>query len=94
MNATTTHPVRDGSVLSTATHSETFRKDAKIQWYRCQVDPKLTGELMKCSDFEGFKQALGHPRALSYVERDAGDPSKAAIRPELRIGAGTVAAPR
>ncbi len=37
-----------------------FRKIAKIKWYRCQVDPKLMSELMKCSDFHGFRQALGH----------------------------------
>ena len=37
-----------------------FRKVAKISWYRCQVDPKLMSELMKCSDYHGFKQALGH----------------------------------
>jgi fatty acid desaturase len=37
-----------------------FRKDVKIQWYRCEVDPKLMSELMKCSDWHGFRQALGH----------------------------------
>jgi fatty acid desaturase len=37
-----------------------FRSDAKIQWYRCQVDPKLMSELMKCSDWQGYKQAVGH----------------------------------
>jgi len=36
-----------------------FRKDAKIRWYRCQVDPKLMSELMQCSDLHGFRQALG-----------------------------------
>ena len=38
----------------------TYRKDARIQWYRCQVDPKLMTELMRCSDYQGFRQALGH----------------------------------
>jgi len=37
-----------------------FRKDAKINWYRCQVDPKVMTGLMQCSDFHGSKQALGH----------------------------------
>jgi fatty acid desaturase len=37
-----------------------FRKDAKIQWYRCEVDPKLMSELMKCSDWHGYRQAAGH----------------------------------
>ena len=37
-----------------------FRKDAKIQWYRCKVDPKVMSELMRCSDLRGFQQALGH----------------------------------
>ncbi len=43
-----------------ASYPETFRKDTKIRWYRCQVDPKVMSELMKCSDFQGFRQALGH----------------------------------
>jgi len=38
----------------------TFRKDAKINWYRSKVDPKLMAELMACSDWQGCKQALGH----------------------------------
>jgi len=37
-----------------------FRKVARINWYRCRVDPKLMSELMKCSDWQGFRQALGH----------------------------------
>ena len=39
---------------------ETFRKGAKINWYRSKVDPKLMSELMQCSDWEGLKQAGGH----------------------------------
>jgi fatty acid desaturase len=37
-----------------------FSKPAKINWYRCHVDPKVMSELMQCSDWEGFKQAGGH----------------------------------
>ena len=37
-----------------------FEKDAKINWYRCQVDPELMRELMRCSDWQGFRQAVGH----------------------------------
>ena len=37
-----------------------FNKDAKINWYRCKVDPKLMSELMQCSDWQGFRQAAGH----------------------------------
>jgi len=37
-----------------------YRKTAKIQWYRCKVDPKVMSELMKCSDLQGFRQAAGH----------------------------------
>ena len=44
----------------TAEKEPKFRKDAKIRWYRCEVDPKLMSELMKCSDWQGLKQALGH----------------------------------
>lgn len=39
---------------------ETFRSDAKIQWYRPKVDPKLMSKLMQRSDFRGLCQALGH----------------------------------
>jgi fatty acid desaturase len=38
---------------------ETFRKDARINWYRSKVDPKLLAELMECSDWQGYRQALG-----------------------------------
>ena len=37
-----------------------FNKDAKINWYRCKVDPQLMSELMQCSDWQGFRQAGGH----------------------------------
>jgi fatty acid desaturase len=37
-----------------------YRKVAKINWYRCQVDPRVMSGLMQCSDFRGFRQALGH----------------------------------
>ena len=29
---------------------DSFRKDAKINWYRSKVDPKVMSELMQCSD--------------------------------------------
>ncbi len=38
----------------------TFRKDAKIQWYRSAVDPQLLAEWMQCSDWQGYRQAVGH----------------------------------
>ena len=34
--------------------TEKFRKDAKINWYRCRVDKPLMSELMRTSDFHGF----------------------------------------
>jgi len=37
-----------------------FLKTTKINWYRCRVDPKVMGQLMQCSDWQGFKQAGGH----------------------------------
>ena len=37
-----------------------YSKTAKINWYRCKVDPEVMSKLMQCSDLEGFKQALGH----------------------------------
>jgi len=37
-----------------------YRKDAKINWYRSQVDPQVMSELMQCSDWQGFRQAGGH----------------------------------
>ena len=44
----------------TAGMPTTFKKDAKINWYRCKVDPKVMSELMQCSDARGFLQAGGH----------------------------------
>ena len=38
----------------------TFRKDGKVHWYRSKVDPKLMSELMRCSDWQGLRQAVGH----------------------------------
>jgi fatty acid desaturase len=38
----------------------TFRKDAKINCYRPKVDSQFMTELMQCSDWQGFRQALGH----------------------------------
>ncbi|MEI6083078.1 MAG: fatty acid desaturase [Verrucomicrobiota bacterium] len=37
-----------------------YRKDAKINWYRCRVDPQVMNKLMQCSDWQGFRQAGGH----------------------------------
>lgn len=37
-----------------------FHKNSKINWYRCRVDPQVMSNLMQCSDFHGFRQALGH----------------------------------
>lgn len=37
-----------------------YHKDRKINWYRCRVDPQLMRELMQTSDWQGFRQALGH----------------------------------
>ena len=44
----------------TAGAPASYRKDAKISWYRCHVDPKVMSELMQCSDVHGLRQALGH----------------------------------
>ena len=37
-----------------------FHKNAKINWYRCKVDPQLMSSLVQCSDLHGLRQALGH----------------------------------
>lgn len=37
-----------------------FYKDRKINWYRCTVDPQVMSQLMQTSDWQGFRQALGH----------------------------------
>ena len=61
VNPTEINPTQKGSVLfAPINYPVKFRKDAKIQWYRCQVDPKVMSELMQCSDYHGFRQALGH----------------------------------
>ncbi len=40
--------------------SQKFHKDKTIKWYRCKVDSALMRELVKRSDWQGFRQALGH----------------------------------
>ncbi len=40
--------------------TQKFRNDIRINWYRCEVDPKVMTKLMQCSDYQGFRQALGH----------------------------------
>lgn len=57
--ATATSETKPGDFW-TAGMPATFKKDARINWYRCKVDPKLMGELMRCSDARGFLQAGGH----------------------------------
>lgn len=37
-----------------------FHNDGKISWYRSKVDPAVMRELMRCSDWQGLRQALGH----------------------------------
>ncbi len=37
-----------------------IRKELRIKWYRCPIDPNILRELSKPSDFQGFKMALGH----------------------------------
>ncbi len=37
-----------------------FKKSAKIDWYRSDVDKQTMTELMQCSDWHGYKQAVGH----------------------------------
>ena len=38
----------------------TYQKNSKINWYRCQIDPRVMSELMRCSDFHGLRQVLLH----------------------------------
>ena len=38
----------------------TFRTDAKIKWHRPHVDEEVMAELLQRSDFQGYRQALGH----------------------------------
>ena len=37
-----------------------IRKELRIKWYRCPIDPTVLRELSKPSDFQGFRMALGH----------------------------------
>ena len=37
-----------------------IRKELRIKWYRCPIDPTVLRELSKPSDLQGFKMALGH----------------------------------
>ena len=41
-------------------NTEKFNKNPKLNWYRCRVDPQVMSRLVQCSDFQGFRQALGH----------------------------------
>ncbi len=36
------------------------RKELRIKWYRCPIDPTVLRELSKPSDIQGFQMALGH----------------------------------
>ncbi len=38
--------------------AQKFRKDARINWYRCKIDKPVMSELMKTSDFHGFRQVI------------------------------------
>ena len=37
-----------------------IRKELRIKWYRCPIDPTVLRKLSKPSDFQGFQMALGH----------------------------------
>ncbi|MEK9764221.1 MAG: fatty acid desaturase [Deltaproteobacteria bacterium] len=37
-----------------------IRKELRIKWYRCPIDPTVMRELSKPSDLQGFQMALGH----------------------------------
>ena len=37
-----------------------IRKELRIRWYRCPIDPTVLRALSKPSDFQGFQMALGH----------------------------------
>ena len=37
-----------------------IRKELRIKWYRCPIDPFVLRELSKPSDLQGFQMALGH----------------------------------
>ena len=34
-----------------------IRKELRIKWYRCPIDPTVLRELSKPSDFQGFQMA-------------------------------------
>jgi fatty acid desaturase len=37
---------------------QTFKTDARIRWYRCNIDKQVLRGLMQTSDFHGFRQVL------------------------------------
>ena len=37
-----------------------IRKELRIKWYRCPIDPTVLRELSKPSDIQGFQMVLGH----------------------------------
>ena len=37
-----------------------IRKELRIKWYRCPIDPTVLRELSKPSDLQGFQMGLGH----------------------------------
>ena len=37
-----------------------IRKELRIKWYRCPIDPTVLRKLSKPSDLQGFQMALGH----------------------------------
>ena len=37
-----------------------IRKELRIKWYRCPIDPTVLRELSKPSDLQGFRMAFGH----------------------------------
>ena len=37
-----------------------IRKELRIKWYRCPIDPNILRELSKPSDLQGFKMVIGH----------------------------------
>ena len=40
--------------------AQKYCKDKRIKWYRCKVDPAVMKDLVKRSDLQGLRQALGH----------------------------------
>ena len=59
---TSTPPVKAAREESfwTAGMPSSFRSGARINWYRSPVDPQVMKELMRCSDWQGFRQAGCH----------------------------------